>query len=114
MAESNTRRGRVRIPNSKYLGGDYVTSDIDLENNATVSTSKAQTSPKPRGAAENSSEAKPKWRQQWRRVPTPTIPQNQGKAVVSPVLPTMAPMEPSPTNSAMKPQATSNVTPKGH
>ena len=103
MAESNTRRGRVRIPNSKYLGGDYVTSDINLENNAT----KNQTTPKP-------SQAKPKWRQQWRRVPTPTIPQNQGKAVVSPVLPTMAPMEPSPTNSAMKPQATSNVTSKGH
>ena len=100
-SESNTRRGRVRIPNSKYLGGDYVNSDIDLENNAT----KNQTSPKP-------SQARPKWRQQWRRVPPPTIPQNQGKAVVSPVLPTMAPMQPNPTNSATKPQAASKGTPK--
>ena len=90
----------MRKPNSKYLGGDYVISDLENENNATATTSKAQKSPKP------------KWRQQWRRVPPPAIPQNQGKAVVSPVLPTMAPMQSDVTNSAAKPQTASKGTSK--
>ena len=78
----------------------------DLENN--VTTSKAQTSPKPSGAAKNLSQTKPIWRQQWRRVPPPTILQNQGETVISPVLPTMAPMQPNAT----KPQTASKSAPK--
>ena len=110
-AESNNRRARVRKPNSKYLGGDYVNSDFE-----NVTTLKAQTSPKPSGTTENLSQARPKWRQQWRRVP-----QNEGNAVVSPVSPTMASMQPnttkpqtaSKTASKRTPQTASKAKPKG-
>ena len=97
-AESN-RRVRIRKPNSRYLGGDF---ENDTET----------TSPKHRCTAENLSQARPQWRKQWRRVTPPTIPQNQGNNTVSPVLPTMAPMQPNATVSAAKPQTASKGTPK--
>ena len=85
---------RKRKPNSFIFGNDFDTSPSEVE---------------PRGVANNLSQTRPQWRQQWRRAPPPSpippspIPQN-------PVLPTTAPKV---TNSASKTaQTASKVAPK--
>ena len=83
---------RKRKPNSFIFGNDFDTSSSEVE---------------PRDVANNLSQTRPQWRQQWRRSPSSiSIPQN-------PVLPTTAPMQPKATNSASKiAQTASKVAPK--
>ena len=61
---------RKRKPNSFIYGNDFDTSEVE-----------------PTGADKNLSQARPQWRQQWRRAPSSSsIPPNPG-------LPTTAPMQ---------------------